>query len=514
MPFLDLAITAPLLALAIVIRLADRLGMNSAWQRVLLAGANLGLLTTLVGMWVAGLYIGLALVVYLLARVREWLPQARLAGAPTTLGVGLTLAALALLNYPEIREALPGTTIEALKSKTDTLRFLGISYLSFRLISFAVDARRGLANGAGLGEFLLYVLWVPSMWLGPIGTFGHFRSRLESRAEQPARLQEAALRILWGVAKLTLLASLVQPWAMEPLRTTLTGSVSADLLLSGLAYYLYLYLNFSGSIDVALGTSLLFGLRLEENFRFPILATSVRDFWKRWHITLGAFLLSYVFLPFVRGVGGRAAWVPPALVTLAGYGVTFLLGGIWHGLTWSFVIWGLWHALGVALARFNPLARPLQNRPRTAKIGGILFTTVFVAIGWIPFRDSPEQLRHWWHLQQESDRAWHISAVRAEVQEGPDGHSGVLLHYDRLNSRALVEVEIRELFPYGWAPGWQNLTRVQSPEQTPLRIPLPGTNEAAAESSLPPGRYQVRIRAVQPVYGTPWVVTTFEIPER
>ena len=143
-----------------------------------------------------------------------------------------------------------------------------------------------------------------------------------------------------------------------------------------LGFSFQLFLDFSAYTEMAIGSALLFGILLPENFRRPYLATDIRDFWRRWHITLSNFLRDYLYIPFGGSRHGALRYVIATLATMG-------LCGLWHGAGWTFVAWGLWHGVGLIACRgWQQLGRPLPA------VAGWAITMLFVLIGWVMFRAS------------------------------------------------------------------------------------------------------------------------------
>src|SRR5262249_948422 len=143
-----------------------------------------------------------------------------------------------------------------------------------------------------------------------------------------------------------------------------------------LAFTFQLFLDFSAYTEMAIGSALVFGVLLPENFRRPYLATDLRDFWRRWHITLSNFIRDYLYIPLGGSRHGPARYV---LATLGAMGIC----GLWHGAGWTYVVWGLWHGVGLVTCRFWQQL----NRPLPVGVGWVL-TMVFVIAGWVVFRAS------------------------------------------------------------------------------------------------------------------------------
>jgi D-alanyl-lipoteichoic acid acyltransferase DltB (MBOAT superfamily) len=167
------------------------------------------------------------------------------------------------------------------------------------------------------------------------------------------------------------LALIVDPLFTQAI-TRMLGFVEAWSAV--LAFSFQLYLDFSAYTEMAIGTALIFGFLLPENFRRPYLSVSIRDFWRRWHITLSNFLRDYLYIPMGGSRNGVARYLFATLATMA-------LCGLWHGAGWTFVAWGLWHGVGLATCRgWQQIGKPLPS------FAGWALTMLFVLIGWVVFR--------------------------------------------------------------------------------------------------------------------------------
>ncbi len=268
---------------------------------------------------------------------------------------------------------------------------LGISYFTFKLIHYAVETARGNIKDRSLPQFFCYIFLFPIFTAGPIERFEHFRANIADRFEAQTAA-EGLIRIGHGLIKIFLIAQLVQPshfgMGVPPTASALLEQADGIPVWRTWAFliltYLYAYLDFSAYSDIAIGTSRLFGIRIMENFRLPVLAQNITDFWKRWHMTLAAWCQSYVYMPVLARTR-----MPYAAVY-----ATFIAMGLWHGATGGWFLWGVYHASGVA--GYTMWARRMRGRPWWRKAQGSLWkhmgiplTFLFVA-GSYAFSSAPE----------------------------------------------------------------------------------------------------------------------------
>lgn len=267
--------------------------------------------------------------------------------------------------------------ISALTSFDFTLRLLiapaGISFISFSLISYAIDLYQGkLQKQPKLGDFLLYVFYFPKIIMGPIMRYPDFEAQLKPLRISIAATHEGLCRFVIGLAKKVILANTF---------AFLFEQISANAALSMLsawigafAFTFQIYFDFSGYSDMAIGLSLLLGIRMPENFHYPYMANSIKDFWKRWHITLSTWFKDYVYIP----LGGSRRKLPRVILNTF---IVWSLTGLWHGASWNFVLWGIYYFVLLMLERYV-LGGFLRICPQTLRI---LLTFLLVAIGWMLF---------------------------------------------------------------------------------------------------------------------------------
>jgi D-alanyl-lipoteichoic acid acyltransferase DltB (MBOAT superfamily) len=314
--------------------------------------------------------------------------------APLALGIGFNLAGLAFWKYGafftsivRLGESSPAAVDVGAASGSWVVPF-GISFYSFTGIAYLVDVYRGtIAAEPNVFRYLLHVSFFPHLMAGPILRAREFLVHLRpgalpQRAEAPA---EAVLLLARGYFKKMVLADRIA-LAVDPFFADVGTPATAGVW--GFPYlFLYafqIYFDFSGYTDIARGIAMLFGFRWPENFDLPYLATSPRDFWRRWHITLSRFLRDYLYIP----LGGNRRGRPRAALNIM---ITMLLGGLWHGGSWSFVIWGGLHGMYLVGERVwtgSRIARVLRRHVpavpwRLLSIGA---TFTLVCLTWSFFR--------------------------------------------------------------------------------------------------------------------------------
>lgn len=311
--------------------------------------------------------------------------------------VVLLIGILVVLKTPQLSlqasiffRALANRPIES--ATPFDLRWLGISYIAFRLIHVLRDKQTGRLPALALPEFVTYVLFFPALAAGPIDRVERFAKDLNDRAavgEHETLM--GGQRIFLGLFKKFVVADTLALIALNDalaIQVRTTGWMWIVLY----AYTFQIYFDFSGYTDIAIGIARLVGIKLPENFASPYLRPNLSQFWNSWHMTLTQWFRSYFFNPFnrwMRGLKGIPVWG----MILIGQAATMSLIGLWHGVTLNFILWGLWHGLGLFVQNrwsdFVRLGYPAgQQKPgvqAALHLGGILVTFHFVALGWVFF---------------------------------------------------------------------------------------------------------------------------------
>jgi alginate O-acetyltransferase complex protein AlgI len=260
----------------------------------------------------------------------------------------------------------------------DLILPVGISFYTFQTLSYTIDVYRGeLAAEKSFPRFALFVAFFPQLVAGPIVRASSFLPQIP----RPPRLTLAAFDaglalIFWGLFKKIVIADYLGTALVDPFWENPAAYGGLASLLGIWGYALQIYGDFSGYSDVAIGVATLLGFNLGLNFNAPYTATSPRDFWRRWHISLSAWLRDYLYISLGGNRGPRWKMYRNLMLTM-------LLGGLWHGASWMFVIWGAYHGLLLVLDRLANLADP-----RTAPDRWFRRVVMFhlVCLGWVFFR--------------------------------------------------------------------------------------------------------------------------------
>jgi len=256
---------------------------------------------------------------------------------------------------------------------------LGISFFTFHAISYVVDVyKRNAQAEQNVPRFALYILLFPQLIAGPIIRWRDIAAQLSTREQRIADFAWGARRFVLGLGKKVLIANTLGRVA-DAIFGLPTAELTPPLAWLGLACYtLQIYFDFSGYSDMAIGLMRLFGFRILENFNYPYVARSIREFWRRWHISLSNWFRDYLYIP----LGGNRVAKRRAYANLV---VVFLLCGLWHGASWPFVLWGAWHGAFLVAERAG-LDRLLRRRGSAAVLLSHAYALLAVMGGWVLFR--------------------------------------------------------------------------------------------------------------------------------
>jgi alginate O-acetyltransferase complex protein AlgI len=251
---------------------------------------------------------------------------------------------------------------------------VGVSFFTFQAISYVVDVERGLVRPGRWLDVAVYLSFFPHLVAGPIVRAREFLPQLAAPRDPERVAVGAAVSLIgMGIVKKVVIADFFARAVVDRVFAVPQAYGGADVLLAAYAYTAQIYCDFSGYTDMAIGLALLLGFVFPQNFRSPYRATGLRDFWRRWHMTLSRFLRDFLYIPLGGNRGGR-------LLTYRNLFLTMLLGGLWHGAAWTFVLWGAMHGAGLVIEHVLGGKLRLPTWLRWA------ITFNFVVVGWVLFR--------------------------------------------------------------------------------------------------------------------------------
>jgi alginate O-acetyltransferase complex protein AlgI len=353
---------------------------------IALAGVAVVLLEGLADALIVGALLGLCLIgTQLLVALRP--------GSRIGLTVLVVLEVAPLLAYKLVRSGLiewlasidPALTLGiSPPGEADWLPPLGLSVITFQAVSYTVDRWRDQLPTHGPVHYLVYMGFFPHLAAGPILRASDFMGQLMApRSVSADDVREGLWRIFCGLTKKLLVADVIARAGVNPVFSDPGAFSSTEIGIALLAYTLQIFLDFSGYTDVVIGAARLMGIRMPENFDRPYHATSIAEYWRRWHMSLSAWVSHYVYRP----LGGNrvVAWKLYRNVM-----ISIVLLAVWHGLTPNFLLYGLLHGSAVCLNRFL-LRTPgwvqwTESRPFLSNLAGWLLTFAFVVIARILFR--------------------------------------------------------------------------------------------------------------------------------
>ena len=250
---------------------------------------------------------------------------------------------------------------------------LGISFYTFQALSYVIDVYRGeVPAQRNYGKVLLYIAFFPQLVAGPIVKYHDVEVQLGSRHAGLRDIAGGLRRFCLGLGKKVLIANTMAV-AVDSIFGAPLESVNILVAwLGAVAYALQIYFDFSGYSDMAIGMARMFGFTYKENFKYPYQSTSIREFWRRWHISLSTWFLEYLYIPLGGNRRGRAR-------TVANKIIVFFLCGLWHGASWTFVVWGLIQGFFLLLEEYLPIHR-------LPKPVGWVYAMLVVTVAFVLFR--------------------------------------------------------------------------------------------------------------------------------
>lgn len=328
------------------------------------------------------------------------------------------IAILVLLKYFPFVESQADNISGFNSAISTTIISIGVSYFTFQAISYLADICLEIEEPEHhFGRFALYMAFFPKLLQGPIERVGDLLPQLK----QPYHFDYDAMRsgmlmFTWGLFKKVVVADRLALYA-DQVYGNVHDYSGLSLVIGTYAYALQIYFDFSAYTDMARGTGRIFGINLTENFNRPYLATSIADFWRRWHISFSRWILDYIFKPLQLGWRNWGQ-TGTALALI----VTFLISGIWHGASWGFVVWGLLHGIYLAVSTYY---RPYQKRlhkwlgvekSNWYKCWQVFVTFNLVSFAWVFFRadsfgDAFYIIDNIYHLSTGVDRLMYSKGI-------------------------------------------------------------------------------------------------------
>ena len=344
---------------------------------------------------------------YILARLTGECPKIR--KLTMTLAVVINLGLLVIFKYS-------GFLVDTFNSVTGAgipvpqVRMpIGISFFTFQALSYVIDVYRGDASvQKNFGKVLLYISFFPQVIAGPIVKYHDVEAEINNRKQTPEEIGKGIRRFIAGLSKKVLIANTMGLVADNLFGAAATGITGPGAWLGAVSYMLQIYFDFSGYSDMALGLGMMFGFHFHENFDYPYISASIREFWRRWHMSLSGWFKEYLYIPLGGNRRGKFRTVVNKMIV-------FVCTGIWHGASFNFLFWGIYHGFFLMLEEYIPFI---------GKKGGKLksffqhvYALLVVCVGFVFFRADTMKQGCFWIREMFTDFGWKASAMSLTLQQ-------------------------------------------------------------------------------------------------
>ena len=344
---------------------------------------------------------------YILARLTGECPKIR--KLTMTLAVVINLGLLVIFKYSgflvETFNSVTGAGIPVPQFRMP----IGISFFTFQALSYVIDVYRGDASvQKNFGKVLLYISFFPQLIAGPIVKYHDVEAEINNRKQTPEEIGKGIRRFIAGLSKKVLIANTMGRVADNLFGAAATGITGPGAWLGAVSYMLQIYFDFSGYSDMALGLGMMFGFHFHENFDYPYISASIREFWRRWHMSLSGWFKEYLYIPLGGNRRGKFRTVVNKMIV-------FVCTGIWHGASFNFLFWGIYHGFFLMLEEYIPFI---------GKKGGKLksffqhvYALLVVCVGFVFFRADTMKQGCFWIREMFTDFGWKASAMSLTLQQ-------------------------------------------------------------------------------------------------
>lgn len=344
---------------------------------------------------------------YILARLTGECPKIR--KLTMTLAVVINLGLLVIFKYSgflvDIFNSVTGAGIPVPQVRMP----IGISFFTFQALSYVIDVYRGDASvQKNFGKVLLYISFFPQLIAGPIVKYHDVEAEINNRKQTPEEIGKGIRRFIAGLSKKVLIANTMGLVADNLFGAAATGITGPGAWLGAVSYMLQIYFDFSGYSDMALGLGMMFGFHFHENFDYPYISASIREFWRRWHMSLSGWFKEYLYIPLGGNRRGKFRTVVNKMIV-------FVCTGIWHGASFNFLFWGIYHGFFLMLEEYIPFI---------GKKGGKLksffqhvYALLIVCVGFVFFRADTMKQGCFWIREMFTDFGWKASAMSLTLQQ-------------------------------------------------------------------------------------------------
>ena len=344
---------------------------------------------------------------YILARLTGECPKIR--KLTMTLAVVINLGLLVIFKYSgflvETFNSITGAGIPVPQVRMP----VGISFFTFQALSYVIDVYRGDASvQKNFGKVLVYISFFPQLIAGPIVKYHDVEAEINNRKQTPEEIGKGIRRFIAGLSKKVLIANTMGLVADNLFGAAATGITGPGAWLGAVSYMLQIYFDFSGYSDMALGLGMMFGFHFHENFDYPYISASIREFWRRWHMSLSGWFKEYLYIPLGGNRRGKFRTVVNKMIV-------FVCTGIWHGASFNFLFWGIYHGFFLMLEEYIPFI---------GKKGGKLksffqhvYALLVVCVGFVFFRADTMKQGCFWIREMFTDFGWKASAMSLTLQQ-------------------------------------------------------------------------------------------------
>lgn len=291
------------------------------------------------------------------------------------ISVILILLNLFIFKYLDFSIGIINSVFKTNIGLTKLVLPIGISFYTFQILSYVIDLYWGKVGvQKNYFRLLLYVSFFPQLIAGPIVRYETVEKEISDRKTTLDGFISGFKRFIWGLAKKVIVANNVAIFC-DYVYNNYSSYGSNILWVAAVCYTLQIYFDFSGYSDMAIGLGKMFGFNFLENFNYPYIATSITDFWRRWHISLSTFFRDYVYIP----LGGNRV---SKIKFIRNIFIVWLLTGIWHGASYNFILWGLYYAVLLLIEKMFT-GKYIEKLPKVLKM---LYSLFFITLGWVIFR--------------------------------------------------------------------------------------------------------------------------------
>ena len=358
-----------------------------------------------------------------------------------TLAVILNLGILILFKYSGFLIGIFNSVTGAEIPVPELRMPIGISFFTFQALSYVIDVYRGnAAVQKNFGKVLLYISFFPQLIAGPIVKYHDVELEINNRRQTVEEIGKGVRRFIAGLSKKVLIAN-----TMGLVADNLFGAAASQISgpgawLGAVSYMMQIYFDFSGYSDMALGLGMMFGFHFRENFDYPYISGSIREFWRRWHMSLSGWFKEYLYIPLGGNRKGKFRTVINKMIV-------FLCTGIWHGASFNFLFWGAYHGFFLMIEEYVPAI--VKKGGKIKSFFQHIYTLLAVCIGFVFFRADTMRQGCIWIGKMFTDFSFRASAMSLTLQQLTP------LYFVTLAAAVMAAVPVNQMLKkYKWYQGF------------------------------------------------------------